>query len=151
MGLSIVDSATGMVTSDDHYQSPCVTFEKIEEIDLPSTIKELKTRRRYLLYGLRLDMNVKGKKLQGSQKVTRRFTINDRTLETVLNDEDSHLLAEQESIQDEGRRLIQQFGGTIEAIPKEEILKGGYLRYTSGKKSRLVKKGLYSKTYVYVD
>jgi hypothetical protein len=151
MGLMVIDSATGVITSGDCYKSFSITLEKIEEIDLPSTIKELRNRRRHLLYGLRLDMNIKSKKLQGSQKITRSFTVNDRVLETALNREDMSLLTEQESIQDEGVRLMKEFGESIDAIPKEEILKRGYLRYTSGKKSRLVKKGSYSKNFVYVD
>ena len=150
IGLEVVDSATGIATSGEHYKSQCVTFEKIEEIDLPSTIAELKTRSRHLLYGLRLDTNVK-RKLHGSQQIARSFDISGRTVEPALNEEDTHLLEEQETIQTEGTRLIQDYGGEINAIPKREMLRMGYLRYTSGKKSRLAKKGLYSQSFVYVQ
>ncbi len=151
MGLTIINAKTGLVVSDNNYMSPCVTFEKVEEIDLSSTLTELKSRRRYTLYGLRLDTHRATKKLHSTQKIAKDFSIHGQTMETILNKEDMVLLSEQEEIQNEGDRLIKQYGGSVALIPKEEIQERGFLRYTSGNKSRLVKKGSHSKTFIYVN
>jgi hypothetical protein len=149
LGLKVIEGCTGLATSGSHFMSECLTFEKVEEVDLREKMDMLQNGERELLNGLKIA--TKGKtKLRKSQEVLRDFSINGKDVKADLNDEDTKLLIEQEHIQEEGGLLIKQYG-SVQEIPREELLKRSILRYVSGSKYKLVKKSSYTKSFIHIN
>jgi len=148
MGLVVVEDVTGKVSSGNQYKSYCLTFEKTEEVNLDEVMEKLKNDDSDLLDGLKLVTNSKTKIRRG-QEVIKDFMLNGKEFETNLNTEDEAMLREQEEIQEEARLLISDFKG-VENIPRNEILKRGFLRYQVGSKCKLVKKGPRNNAFIHV-
>jgi ubiquinone/menaquinone biosynthesis C-methylase UbiE len=147
LGLSVVDEGTGLATSGNRFMSECLTFEKVQEINIKEKIEVLKNEDSDLLDGLKLA--TKGKtKLRKSQEIIKDFSLNGSDIEVALNEEDTHLLHEQESAYDEWKVLFEEYNKKIEEIPREVLLKKSILRYISGSKYKFVKKGEYSGSFI---
>ncbi len=148
-GLRIIEEDTGIATSGNRFMSECLTFEKVEEVNLQEKMEALQNGDRGLLNGLKI--TTKGKtKLKKSQEIISTFSLNGKKIETELNQEDTKLLIEQEHIQEEGNILIKQYG-SVQEIPREELLKRSILRYVSGSKYKLVKKSSYTKAFIHIN
>jgi ubiquinone/menaquinone biosynthesis C-methylase UbiE len=148
LGLKVVEDCTGLATLDDRFMSECLTFEKAKEVNLQEKIEALQNDTSELLNGLKIE--TKGKtKLRKSQEILKNFSLNGKDFEADLNEEDVKLLVEQEHIQEEGGLLIKQYG-SVQEIPREELLKRSILRYVSGSNYKLVKKSSYTKAFIRV-
>ena len=147
-GLEIIEDRSGIFTHKQSFRSECITFEKVQEVDLANLHKELKIRK-YLLDGLNL-RKVTGIKTRNDQLVANTFSLHREKIQAELNTDDTLLLAEQEEILDEGKLLIKQYG-TVQAIPRQEILKKEFVRYYNGKSYKLVKKSKITNTFIAID
>lgn len=149
LGCMVIDSDTGTAKSGSIFLSQCFTFEKIKEINLEEKIEQLHDGGRELLDGLKLVTKPKTR-LRNSQTVVDTFSLHGKTLKAYLNKEDQDLLIEQEHIQEEGNLLISEHQSVMK-IPREVLLTKGFLKVVSGSKARLVKKGPYSKRFIWVE
>lgn len=124
IGFKVVQEYTDEVDMGKNYKSNLITLEKVRDIDTDvATI--LKTVGSENFDGLKFSQIKTA--LRDSRKILKRFELNGKSIPINLNSEDQVVLEEEESILTEGNELKVKFG-SIQEIPREEIIDRGFIR-----------------------
>ncbi len=136
LGFKVVPNYSGEVSQDSSYSSRVITLEKVEYPGLsPQEIAELVGRDHY--DGLKFART--DKKLKDTRKVIEEFTLNGEVIPVQLNEADQRILQAEKEITASGIALKEQYG-SIEAIPKADIVENNFVRILVGKRYILFKK-----------
>jgi len=136
IGFRVIKEYTGEVDTGKDYRSQLVTLEKRHDIDTDiQTIMDTIGKENF--DGLRFS-KIKSS-LKDSRKIIRQFILNGQEIPIKFNPEDQAVLEEEESILAEGNETKVQFG-SIESIPREEIVNRGFIRIRPAKNYLLFKK-----------
>lgn len=133
-GLKMVDEYSGEATSGSNYQSRIVTFEKtkglgqtVDEI-IPNLLKEDWN-------GLKLRRTDEG--LKDSRRIISRFTMGGKEYAIEFNAQDQKLLDAERQVLSEGEE-IKRIYGSVEAIPRDEVINRNFVRYRLRTEKRYV-------------
>lgn len=136
LGFKVVPAYTGEVNKDTNFSSQVITLEKVEYPGLsPREIAELIGRDHY--DGLKFTR--RDKKLKDTRKIVEDFTLNGEVVPVNFNDADRRILDLEKEITATGQGLKTQYG-SIEAIPKADIVENNFIRILVGNKYILFKK-----------
>lgn len=135
-GFNVVQEYTGDADTGDKFGAYILTLEKTRDLGQnPEKIVETLGPDDYR--GLKF--RSKEKKLRDTRKIIEKFSLNGRNIEINFNAVDRAVLEEERALTTHGEALKAQFGG-IEQIPKDEIIKNGFVRILVGEKYLLFKK-----------
>lgn len=135
-GFNVIEHYSGNVSVNNNYGSHVYTLEKQEDIAIPFE-ELLESIDRSGFDGVRfIQTNMRPK---DTKKLLRSFSLQGEEYTIPLNVQDQIILQEEKDISDLGNSLKKQFG-SIENIPKEDVLKNNFVRILIGKKYVLFKK-----------
>lgn len=135
-GFKVHEKFTGDLSQGDAYKSHCIVLEKIADTpEFETLIAKIGTEN---FDGLKFkETGVTS--LRNGRRIISSFEVNGEQIPIALNAKDKKLSAEEQSILTEGNALRETYG-SIKAIPKEEIVRRGFLKIFNGKNYRLLKK-----------
>ena len=113
-----------------------MTFEKVKGIGqtvdeiMPNLLKED-------MEGLKLRRTDTG--LKDSRRIISRFTMGGKEFTIEFNERDRKLLDAENKVLTEGEAVKKEYG-SIEAIPRDEVIAHNFVRLRAGKKYILFKK-----------
>lgn len=156
LGLRLREDYSGQATSGDNYKSKVFVLEKVEDrSNLRITIspesvdtkEDTQSQLEKIVDILGLDKDdldgIKlaktGARVKNSRKVITQFSINDQAYQVFLNPDDKEVLWEEEEVLEQGEQLKSLYG-TIENIPREEVINHHFVRFYNGKRFVLFKK-----------
>jgi ubiquinone/menaquinone biosynthesis C-methylase UbiE/superfamily II DNA or RNA helicase len=137
LGFKVVDEYTGEVESGSNFRSRVLTLEKVA--DCTKTPKELV--RDLGPTGIKgLKFTKRGGAMRDSRRIASRFDFVDKegSIEAHFNAIDQQVLEEEQATLNEMEGLKRQYG-SVEAVPRENIIARGFARIFNGKRYVLFK------------
>lgn len=133
LGFRMLDEYSGEVITGDNYRSRVITLEKENDIDQPS--ESLVSRDNY--DGIKFKKTNLG--LKDSRRILRELRLSDNNFQIEFNQQDQQVAQEEIEVMAEGEMLKAMYG-SIDNIPKEEIISRNFVRILIGKRYVLFKK-----------
>ncbi len=132
----VIDDRSGIALSGSNFRSQVIVLEKVR--DCEKSAPELAG-----LIGAAGIKSLKFKKtkesLRDSRKMAVAFEIGEHVVETVFNEDDQTILAEEQAVLRRMDDLKATYGG-VAMIPREEVLRSGFARVFNGKRYVLFKR-----------
>lgn len=134
LGFTVEQDLTGIAEAGSHYRSKIVTLRKTGEgvADFDELVEVVRPHRD----GLKFRKN--DQKIKDTRPVIREFSLNGQSMPIELNSADTQVHAQEQGIETVGKWLIHRYG-SVETIPKEEVLDHGFGRFYNGKQYVLIK------------
>jgi ubiquinone/menaquinone biosynthesis C-methylase UbiE len=130
-GFRVVKDYSGEVVVGETYKSKVLVLEKTRqiEVEFDDTVAELKEGD--LLKAFKFKRN--DKRLRDSRGVITEFSVGGKDVVIPLNKEDRQVFDEEQETLRVGRALKKNYG-SIEDIPRSEIIDRGFTRIHNGKR-----------------
>lgn len=143
LGFRVVEEYSGAIEEGRNYRSRLVTLEK--ERELPSAEDGSATDNWGLLDAIGVE-NRDGlrfakqeARLKDTRRILQSFMLGEQRHNVLLNENDQRILAEEQSVLDDAASL-QRIFGSIKDIPKEDVVRSGFIRILVETKYILFKK-----------
>jgi SAM-dependent methyltransferase len=137
-GFEVNEDWTGEATSGSSFQALVITLEKQKDIEEDLNVEELSARLgKEKREGFKF-AEQKGR-LRDSRRILTGVELRGRTLPIRLSREDQEAFEEEQTILKQGEALRDEHGD-IAKIPREKVIRNGFVRIRSGEKYLLFRK-----------
>lgn len=150
LGFKVREEYVGKAQSELNYQSNILVLEKVEHVtpEHSEGTKYFDKLGEFILNLSNEEVNaakplpkaqIPTVRLRDTRRIIGQFTLNDSVYPIVFNPEDQHVLQEEQSVVSQAEELKSRYG-SIEDIPREEIITNNFVRFYNGRRFVLFKK-----------
>lgn len=133
LGFRMIEEYSDEVIIGDNYRSRVITLEKENDVKKPIGVLVDKA----IHDGIKFRKTNLG--LRDSRRILREVQLSDDNFQIEFNPQDRAVAQEEEEVMDEGKMLKAMYG-SIDNIPREEIISRNFVRILIGKRYALFKK-----------